>query len=141
MPGKSPFSDDWRDCLKAHYTHVIRENDTRTEKTLRTVLYECGFSADDLKAWYVLATMHVDDVSPDFVPDAEIVQAAAQQPEAKSPPVAVAVSVAVAEVPPVVDASFEPLVKEADDVPTPEDAPPEDDPPPDPNGFTQLSLF
>ena len=118
MPGKSPFSDDWRDCLKAHYTHVIRAEDHRTEKTLRNVLYECGFNADDLKEWYVLATMHVDDLPSDFVPDMELVQ----QVEAAAPQI---------ESPPEIELTVEESQGNEDDKP----------PPPDKSGFQQLSLF
>ncbi|MBN8637060.1 MAG: hypothetical protein J0M07_17160 [Anaerolineae bacterium] len=127
MPGKSPFSEDWRDCLKAHYTHVIRTNDVRTEKTLRTVLHECGYNDAQINEWYVLATMHVDDVDPDFVPDLELVQAEAAP-----------VMVAVPEMPPVPVALIEEPPSE--DAVADEEA--DDDPPPhDPNGFQQLSMF
>lgn len=125
MPGKSPFSEDWRDCLKAHYTHVIRTNDVRTEKTLRTVLHECGYNDAQINEWYVLATMHVDDVDPDFVPDLELVQAEAAP-----------VMVAVPEMPPAPVAA---VIEE----PPPEEAVEEEDdtPPHDPDGFQQMSLF
>ncbi len=125
MPGKSPFSEDWRDCLKAHYTHVIRTNDVRTEKTLRTVLHECGYNDARINEWYVLATMHVDDVEPDFVPDLELVQA-------ETAPV----MVAVPEMP---SAPVDAVIEE----PPPEEAVEEEDdtPPHDPNGFQQMSLF
>jgi hypothetical protein len=114
MPGKSPFGDDWRDCLQAHYTHVIRNNDQRTEKTLRTVLHECGYDDSDLNQWYLLATMRADDMPPDYQPDRERAEAVA------APEVAPAVELpTAAEVPP----------------------PEEDAPPPDPAGFQQLSLF
>ena len=118
MPGKSPFSEDWRDCLKAHYTHVIRTNDQRTEKTLRTVLHECGYSDGQIDEWLVLATMHVDDAPPDFVPDMERAAEAFVSVPAAPPP---AVEVAP---------------------PAEEEAPPEEDiPPHDPNGYQQMSLF
>lgn len=125
MPGKSPFSEDWRDCLKAHYTHVIRTNDVRTEKTLRTVLHECGYNDAQINEWYVLATMHVDDVDPDFVPDLELVQ-----------PEAAPVMVAVPEMPP------EPVAAAIEEPPPEEVVEEEDDTPPhDPDGFQQMSLF
>lgn len=121
MPGKSPFSQDWRDCLKAHYTHVIRAEDHRTEKTLRAVLHECGYSDADLNEWYLLATMRADDLPPSFAPDVER-----------------AVAVAVPPMP----AAELPLDEAAPEVETldePSDA--DDAPPHDPDGFQQLSLF
>ncbi len=127
MPGKSPFSEDWRDCLKAHYTYVIRTDDVRTEKTLRTVLHECGYNDAQINEWYVLATMHVDDVDPDFVPDLELVQAEAAP-----------VMVAVPELPPA-PVAVAPV--EEEELAEAEILEEDDTPPPDPNGLQQLSLF
>lgn len=122
MPGKSPFGDDWRDCLQAHYTHVIRANDVRTEKTLRSVLYECGYDDHDLNEWYLLATMHVDAVPPDFEVDIERAES---------------VIVPVPEIAPQPE-----VAPPVDELPTEEEPPPEEDEPPhDPAGFQQLSLF
>lgn len=136
MSAVSPFSQDWRDCLKAHYTHVVRTEDHRTEKTLRAVLYECGYDDDALKEWYLLATMHVDDAPPDFVPDEEHLKAFAAVVAPDVPPIE-------ASAPPdggvndLTDELMGAVIEAAS-----EDAPDEDaDPPPDPNGFQQLSLF
>ncbi len=71
----SIFSQEWRDCLRAHYSHVVRTDDKLTERTLRGVMiHEAGFTEADLKQLYVLVTAHVDDVPADFVPDAQILQ-------------------------------------------------------------------
>lgn len=79
MPGKSPFRDDWLSCMRAHYVHVIRTNDTVTEKTLRGVLKSVGFSDSELTELYVEASMHVDQVGADFVPDPEMIESLVQQ--------------------------------------------------------------
>ena len=76
MPSTSIFADEWRDCLRAHYTYVVRMNDKGTERTLRGVMFEAGFNETELKELYVLATAHVDDVSADFVPDMELLESA-----------------------------------------------------------------
>jgi hypothetical protein len=63
------FADEWRDCLKSHYMHVIRTNDRVTELSLRIVMHQAGFSDADLAEFRVRATMHIDDIGDDFVPD------------------------------------------------------------------------
>ena len=68
----SIFSQEWRDCLRAHYAYVVRMGDHGTEKTLHHVMIEAGFREDEVKELYVLATAHVDDVDADFVPDMDI---------------------------------------------------------------------
>jgi hypothetical protein len=52
---ESPFADEWRDCLREHYKHVIREKDTSTEETLRPILEQVGFREDELSELKVLA--------------------------------------------------------------------------------------
>ena len=66
------FTEEWRDCLVAHYTYVVRMGDQVTERTLRGVMIEAGFGEDELRQLYLLASAHVDDVGADFVPDAEL---------------------------------------------------------------------
>jgi hypothetical protein len=73
MPA-SIFAEEWRECLRAHYSYVIRSDDRLTERTLRGVMiHEAGFTEDELKELQVRATMRVED-APDFVPDLEILQ-------------------------------------------------------------------
>ena len=124
MPGQSIFSDDWRDCLRAHYTHVIRTDDKGTEVTLRAVMREAGFTPDELKALYVEATMHVDNMPPDFIPDMEL---AAAEPAPEQ-----VVQALVEEAAAVIDGFDAEEAEESYD-----DEPP---PPADP-GIVQLSLF
>ena len=124
MSGQSIFSDDWRDCLRAHYMHVIRTDDKGTEVTLRAVMREAGFTADELKALYVEATMHVDDVPPDFIPDMDF---AAPEPAPEQ-----VVQALVEEAAVVIDG-----IDDEGAEGTPNDEPP---PTTDP-GIVQLSLF
>ena len=69
----SIFSDEWRECLIAHYTYILRASDQRTERTLRGVMLDVGFTEDDLRNIYLAATTHVDDVPPDFTPDTQFI--------------------------------------------------------------------
>lgn len=66
------FADEWIDCLKAHYMHVIRTKDHVTEPSLSIVMHSAGFSDAQLAELRVRATMHVDDVGADFVPDLDV---------------------------------------------------------------------
>lgn len=102
MPGPSPFGPYWRDALRAHYTHVVRSGDTRTEVTLRgLMLNKLGFTDGELKTLYVEATMHVDQVGADFVPDAAFLRSLESEAEAliesEAPEIAPEVIAAIAE--------------------------------------------
>ena len=125
----SIFTDEWRDCLRAHYTYVVRMSDHGTEKTLRGVMYEAGFSEDEVKQLYLLATAHVDDVGVDFVPDLELFE----EETAVSLAVAVAVPEQIIEVE-LIEEALESSEAEADAAT--EETPPKSDP-----DITQLSLF
>ena len=50
MNQQNLFEQDWIDCLRAHYAHVINEHDENNEKSLVSVLLETGFSEDDIAA-------------------------------------------------------------------------------------------
>ncbi len=69
------FANEWVECLEAHYMHVIRINDKVTEPSLSIVMHSAGFSDAQLAELRVRATMHVDQVSPDFVPDLNVLEA------------------------------------------------------------------
>lgn len=131
----SIFSEEWRDCLRAHYSYVVRMGDQGTEKTLRGVMFEAGFGEDEVKQLYMQATAHVDDVGVDFVPNMEIFEEdtamsiAVAMPEAAEPP--------EVEAEPELDAAdLELEDAEADIAEMDDERPPEDDP-----GIAQLSLF
>jgi hypothetical protein len=42
------FDNDWRECLRAHYFHVVRERDKNNEQSLISVLKQSGFTDSDL---------------------------------------------------------------------------------------------
>lgn len=65
------FEAEWRECLEAHYMHVIRTRDKVTEPSLTVVMHQAGFNDSELAELRVRATMHMDDVDADFVPDLE----------------------------------------------------------------------
>ncbi|MBN2302858.1 MAG: hypothetical protein JXQ72_00175 [Anaerolineae bacterium] len=44
----SIFFDEWRQCLYAHYIHVLRAGDAITEPTLRRVLLNSGLTDTDI---------------------------------------------------------------------------------------------
>lgn len=76
MPGPSPFAGHWRASLREQYLYIVRIGDKRTEATLRALMIaQLGFSENDLRELYIRATMHVDAVGADFVPDADFVRA------------------------------------------------------------------
>jgi len=66
------FADEWMECLEAHYMHVIRTKDKVTEPSLSIVMHSAGFSDKQLAELRVRATMHIDDVGEDFVPDLDV---------------------------------------------------------------------
>lgn len=68
------FADEWRECLRAHYKHVIRNNDHVTEPSLRVVMHQAGFDEPELAELRVLATMHIDDSGADFVPELAVLE-------------------------------------------------------------------
>ncbi len=70
------FADEWRDCLEAHYMHVIRNNDRVTLPSLTLVMHQAGFNDSELAELRVRATMHVDQVGEDFVPDLDVLKSA-----------------------------------------------------------------
>lgn len=156
MPGPSPFAEDWRDCLRVHYQHVIRNQDHTTEGSLTYVLHDIGFSDAQLAELKVRATMRADDMDPDFVPDFDVLQMRAIEAE---PPVEAPVfAVALPNSPVEPDDDPAPLDESAEHAPPeiveaiaasdalPEDAPttpPVDEEPPDyrAEGPQQLAMF
>jgi hypothetical protein len=68
---ESVFGDEWRRCLKEHYKYVVKNQDKRTEETLNPIMADAGFRENDLRQLYLEATLHVDDMPDDFVPDME----------------------------------------------------------------------
>jgi hypothetical protein len=57
MSAPNIFEEDWRDCLRAHLFHVLRERDTRNEHSLISVLLQTGFTEDEISALRTQALM------------------------------------------------------------------------------------
>ncbi|MBZ0281544.1 MAG: hypothetical protein K8L97_12465 [Anaerolineae bacterium] len=72
------FAEDWLDCLRSHYMHVIRTNDRVTLPSLTIVMGQAGFNESELAELRVRATMHVDDIGADFVPDMDVLESVSQ---------------------------------------------------------------
>ena len=68
----SVFTEEWLACLREQYKYVILNNDQVTLASLLPVLHRVGFTEDELAQLRVEATMHVDDVPADFVPDMDV---------------------------------------------------------------------
>lgn len=79
MPRPSVFADEWRDCQREHYKHTIRAGDAGRRAQMADALRSTGFSEAELSALYVAATMHVDDMPDEFVPDLEVLEAERRQ--------------------------------------------------------------
>lgn len=149
MPA-SIFSDEWRQCLVAHYTHTLRSSDHRTERSLRGVMLDIGFSEDDLNRLYIDATAHVDDVPNDFIPDSRFLESILVPESILSLTPTVPSEPSIADAPPFeavfddVEDSQELLALDESEIgdDLPDDEPQDGDTPPpaDPDA-TQLSLF
>ena len=70
MTTRGIFFEEWRRCLIEHYKYVVRNGDTLTERSLTRVLLrsDVGFTEDELRQFYLEATMHVDHLPDGFVP-------------------------------------------------------------------------
>ena len=80
MDGRSVFFEEWLNSLREQYKHVVRNDDRVTLPTLSEVLQNVGFTEDELRQLRLEATMHIDDVSDDFVADLDILPAATAAP-------------------------------------------------------------
>jgi hypothetical protein len=70
---RSVFFDEWIKSLREQYKYVIRNNDQVTLPSLtKVMIHDVGFSEDELANLRVEATMHVDDIGADYVPDLTI---------------------------------------------------------------------
>lgn len=72
MDQRSVFFDEWLSSLRAQYQHVVRVDDKVTLPSLTAVLQQVGFGEGELRQLRLEATLHVDDVAGDFVPDLDI---------------------------------------------------------------------
>jgi hypothetical protein len=74
----SVFSDDWRDCLREQYKSVVRNDDQVTLPSLTNVMYQVGFTEDELTQLRIQATMRTEDMADGFVPDMPVFQPSVQ---------------------------------------------------------------
>lgn len=72
MDQRSVFFDEWLSSLRAQYQHVVRADDKITLPSLTAVMQQVGFGEGELRELRLEATLHVDDVAGDFVPDLTI---------------------------------------------------------------------
>jgi len=116
------FLDDWRNCLYAHYRHVISEQDDLNESSLHRVLNRVGFTDVDLQSIR-------DGVMLPVI----------EQPAEPEPPAPETPTATVAAEPAAIIAEPAATVAETHEA-APESEPP---PPPEPEEppATQLSLF
>jgi hypothetical protein len=142
------FEAEWRECLEAHYMHVIRTRDKVTEPSLTVVMHQAGFNDSELAELRVRATMHLDDSGADFVPDMNVLEAveevriiAVAVPDAPpaEPVSAEAVAEPEAELP--VEALIEEIEEAAVEAEQMAEDLPSDIPEDDPDAPQQLSLF
>ncbi len=70
------FAEEWRDCLRAHYMHVVRTEDHVTLPTLTMVMHQAGFNDSELAELRVRATLRVEQVADDFVPELDVLATA-----------------------------------------------------------------
>lgn len=80
----NPFTEEWRDCLREHYKYVVRHDTRITLESLRQVLLSGErplFTEDELRAFYMEATLRADELPEDFMPEllAEVLE---QEPDA-----------------------------------------------------------
>ncbi len=80
--GPSVFQSDRIACLLAQYRDVARGGSRTRLDQVAQVLRDAGFSEEQIVGLYVEATMHVDDIPGDFVPDLD---AAVQLKESMDP--------------------------------------------------------
>lgn len=76
MDGRSVFFDEWLNSLRQQYKYVVRHNDQVTLPSLTAVMQTVGFTDDELAQLRVEATIRVDAVGDDFVPDLQILEQA-----------------------------------------------------------------
>lgn len=105
------FAEDWHECLEAHYMHVVRTHDKVTLPSLTVVMRRAGFDESQLAELRVRATMHMDAVSPDFVPDLDALKAKSGETQDEKPPAPAESSIFPAAIPPEAKAEETPVLE------------------------------
>lgn len=73
MP-RSPFADDWHAAQEQHFQHILRTGDAGARRDAIALMQQAGYDEAAIQALYIRATMHMDDIPPDFVPDMEVIE-------------------------------------------------------------------
>lgn len=74
MTDRSPFDEEWRESLAEQFKHAARLEGKTRRDALRQMLHELGFSEGQLRDLYIDATMHIDDLNADFLPDLDMIE-------------------------------------------------------------------
>lgn len=156
MADENVFFEDWQQCLREHYLHVVRNDDQVTEPSLREVLLQNAFTVAQLSHLYDLALLQ-RQYGADYDPDPEAYKWVTEehsptlpipsedgvvlmQAEVEPEPEALQAEI-LPEPEPVIEADT--IVAELDSVPEEEKAPPEQPPQrdPEPPPQQQMSMF
>lgn len=76
----SVFRGEWHAQQEAHYRYVVRTGDSQRREHIKQVMRDLGYSEEEIAQLYMQATMHVDDMPDDFVPDLETLEALRDDP-------------------------------------------------------------
>ncbi|SRR5258708_4773140 len=134
MNQENLFEQDWRDCLRAHYVHVVSERDVVNEESLITVLRQTGFSDEDITAIRAETAaalgwdMQVDSTAD---PEAEIISDALSDAAPET----------ISEVLPAPSQQADQSLSTETVPPAKPIEPVKEDDPPEPESFTQMSMF
>jgi hypothetical protein len=76
MPQENVFREQWRECLREHYKHVVKNDpNPRNLVSVKKAFLQPNreqppiFTEDELHQLYIEATMRADEMPDDFVPE------------------------------------------------------------------------
>lgn len=76
MAQENVFGEQWRECLREHYKHVVKNDpNPRNLVSVRKAFLQPNreeppiFTEDELHQLYIEATMRADEMPDDFVPE------------------------------------------------------------------------
>jgi hypothetical protein len=76
MPQENVFAEQWRECLREHYKHVVKNDpNPRNLVSVKKAFLQPNreeppiFTEDELHQLYIEATMRADEMPDDFVPE------------------------------------------------------------------------
>lgn len=74
----SIFGDQWRATQIAYFEQMMRTGNAEQRANACQIMRDSGFSDQEINDLYIQATMHLDDVPDDFVPDLEVIESLRQ---------------------------------------------------------------